>query len=632
MKFRYNAVRSIAVLLVCTLIVNTTGCASDPTVEETNVVEPNVVEATEQITPEPVTPIPTEISSQPTSKPLDLDFLLSDDASLGTWDDWRNNLQETTSSPTPVPTSEITPTSGVTDSGEIYMNSPISTVECQPYTYCGKAGAYYGDWRGDRPEGNGCFTVSENEYYDGQWDCGYINGDATIVKPWEDYGYIVYSGQCTIDTITGNGYIQLVPDEEKTGDLEIYGDFNDESSLVYYSFDDEGFFDDVGYVYEGELISYLDDLDKLDYKMEVCLPKMERSYFIVEDDYLYEPAESPSVVEGIYGGDVDAEGKPNGYGIFVYSNKKPNNYPIMVNGEKKIVDWRDCKLFIGVWQDGVLTGNYIYESRSVPVDKQYFDDEHSTFKQYVYKNGDKLEKTMTYVDTFITNVETREITDTLKVIEVDYLDRVPFDDGMTSYRGSDEVYRGDRVEWQYYFRHDFKRWDALYTKGMYTKSEVYKTYSKIAPRFWDKNVYYDGYRAFYNEDQEMIKYNKYDWDHPEGYTVPKQSHLSLGEIILGGAVLFIGGLALYKLLSTSSKGKTTEASEKYLNEKRAEIQADVQSYNERLKKADELDRKADELESLISSATYLSESQIYAYKQEINELRREANHTRPSIW
>ena len=145
-------------------------------------------------------------------------------------------------------------------------------------------------------------------------------------------------------------------------------------------------------------------------------------------------------------------------------------------------------------------------------------------------------------------------------------------------------------------------------------------------------MYYDGYRAFYNEKEELTKYREYNWMHPTGSTVPQQSNLSLGELILGGAVIFFAGVGLYKLLSTSSKGKTTEASEKYLENKRAEIQAGTQSYNEKLKEAEKLERKAEELEALISSATYLSESEIYDYKQQIKELRREANRIKPSLW
>ena len=120
--------------------------------------------------------------------------------------------------------------------------------------------------------------------------------------------------------------------------------------------------------------------------------------------------------------------------------------------------------------------------------------------------------------------------------------------------------------------------------------------------------------------------------HPEGSTVPKKSHLSLGELILGGAVIFLGGYALYKLISTSSKGKNTDTSEKYLQERRTEIQKDVQSYNERLKKYEELTREADELEDFISSATYLPESDIYYYKQKIKQLRSEASRIKPSIF
>lgn len=664
MKFKCSTIRSIAIILVCVLIVNTTGCSSSSTAEE-----PNYVEVTEQLTPEPATPtaisspIPTETSSYsvvdkedntPTPSHTPEPTQVSEDSSKDEDSnqeeirkyfeelDYKTFFDENKATVTPadssenivtsVPSLEITQSPYTYESGDIYINSTVTTVSDQPYTYCGKTGLYTGEWRGDRPEGNGRFTISNDEYYDGEWDCGYIYGNAVIMKPWEGHDTILYKGQCSIDTVVGTGLIAFFPEKDKNGFFAIVGDFSDESSLNYYSIDDKYFYDDIGYIHDGEIISILDNLDQIKYETEVCLSEIERSYFVVENDYLYEPAASSTVVKGKYYGKTNSEGKPDGRGVFVLSNKKRENYPIMVNGVQKDVDWRDCELFLGIWSNGVLTGNYIYEQRSIPVDDQYFDYEHTTFKQYVYKEDDKLEKTMTYVDTFITNVETREITDTLKVIEVDYSDMVAYDDGMSLYRGDDEAYRGDRVEWQYYFRHDLARWDGLYTKGMYTKSEVYKTQYRIVPRNHVNSTYYDGYRAFYNDKGELVKYNEYNWMHPEGNTVPKKSHLSLGELILGGAVIFLGGYALYKLISTSSKGKNTDTSEKYLQERRTEIQKDVQSYNERLKKYEELTREADELEDFISSATYLPESDIYYYKQKIKQLRSEASRIKPSIF
>ena len=639
MRFRNRIFRFVAIFLVCVLIVNTTGCESHTTQEETDHesdVEQSALEPTmplkitkpSQITKPstiPVSPIPDYIESVISGE--------TDLSRLDEWLTWKNDGEKSTqSTSSPIPTMEITSSPEEQTPGDTYINSKVIYVENQPYTYCGKTGLYTGDWRGDRPEGNGRFTVSEDEYYEGLWDCGYIYGEATILRPGEDGRLFLYGGQCTIDTVTGMGYVKYIIGEEDAGVCAIFGDFSNESELMYWTFDNEDFLDDIGYVSEGKLISYLDDLESLAYKTEVKLFRRSKSYFEVENEYLYEPEESLDIAEGVYFGEFNNEGKADGYGLFVLKNKTSDSYPILVDGVQKDIEWRDCELYLGNWSDGTLTGSYIFQSRSVPVDNQYFDDEHITFKQYVYKTDDKLDKAITYIDTLYTEVGTKKMDDTLQVIEVDYLDWAPYDDGLSLYRGDDEVYHGDRVEWQIYFRHDRSRWDGLYTKGMYTKSEVYKTYSKIAPTHWNNSMYYDGYRAFYNEKEELTKYREYNWMHPTGSTVPQQSNLSLGELILGGAVIFFAGVGLYKLLSTSSKGKTTEASEKYLENKRAEIQAGTQSYNEKLKEAEKLERKAEELEALISSATYLSESEIYDYKQQIKELRREANRIKPSLW
>ena len=622
MKLKKRMTRIIAIVLVCILAVNITGCKkrTDDNGQEkkTSQNQPKPTEKAASATEVPATPTVVDIT--PTVVPTNAPTITL------------------TAVPTMTPAATDTPTPVPDTSDYLYINSTITAVKDRPYTYYGKIGSYTGEWRGDRPEGTGRLIIGTEEYYDGQWDYGYICGNAKILIPQENGSEFAYVGDCRGDRIYGEGQLYFWPDKTSQGCVFISGDFRNEKSLLYLTYDDEGFLEDIGFMADGDMISYLDNIDLVNYQTKATvISRVQDMYFLPGNNYPFRPG-SELTAEGTYTGSINDAGVPNGYGMFVKTNSIiDEEYPILVDGVQMNVKWRKYRAYLGLWQNGVLTGNYIILYREEPTDLQYYDYEHISHKQYVYRSGDKIEKTRTYIDTFITNVVTKEMQDTLEVIEEDYLEPELYDDNCDGYRNEKEVYRSNRILYQTQFRHAGQVWYTIYPAGTICQTEVYKTHSVTPPNslrnnYTEDSYYFDGYQAFYNDKEELIKYIKYDWNKPEGQEIKEEPKLGWGKIILGAAAVFLGGVIVYKLLATSSKGTTSNAADKWLEEQRRQIKADQDQYNERKKQADELARRIASLESELSSALYLSEARIAEIKREIAELRAEESRIRPSIF
>ena len=86
-----------------------------------------------------------------------------------------------------------------------YSSAEITYAENVQFTVNGKTGQYTGDWKGDRPEGNGKLVISENDVYEGEWKNGYLSGQGTITLTENDDIKTVYTGECDFSRPSGKG-------------------------------------------------------------------------------------------------------------------------------------------------------------------------------------------------------------------------------------------------------------------------------------------------------------------------------------------------------------------------------------------------------------------------------------------
>ena len=196
----------------------------------------------------------------------------------------------------------------ISDNGEtdIYVNSEITSVTDEPYTMNGRSGKYTGDWKGDRPEGEGKLVIDDNQYCCGAWINGMLDGNGESVT-YKDNGMIYkYSGFFTANEPSGEGVLRI---EEPGSDYYtlICGDFSS-SEMQYGIYTKQNdYLSDAGKCINGQMISFVEnpEMEGIDYSdptLAVYDKYDERSKY---DHY-----------EGKYYGDVDENGLPNGYGYF----------------------------------------------------------------------------------------------------------------------------------------------------------------------------------------------------------------------------------------------------------------------------------------------------------------------------
>ncbi len=199
-------------------------------------------------------------------------------------------------------------------SDKVYQKAEITQVKDKEFSVSDKAGLYTGDWKGNRPEGEGTLVISEDEYYSGTWENGYLSGQGEIKTLDESGGVSYFKGECAYNEPSGQG--QMTLGDTDSGSFTILdGSFDGESALMYYMIDKNKLID-IGDYTGGECVTYIDNPN---------VKGISRKY-------------------GEYFGQVDENGIPNGYGYYRENNGNPDAYK------------EYCA--IGTWKDGELEGYY----------------------------------------------------------------------------------------------------------------------------------------------------------------------------------------------------------------------------------------------------------------------------------
>lgn len=212
---------------------------------------------------------------------------------------------------------------------DIYLNSPVTQVEKQPYTINGVEGVYTGDWKGNRPEGHGKFIIGEYDYYTGEWYNGMLLGKGEIQRTYDDGTWKRFEGECAYNLPSGEGQMFIGSDNDNYC-TEVNGNFGDESTLMFYTTDENGKLVDIGDIQDNAYVSYLGDPN---IKGKVTFTDWVRMNF----EYVASGWEG---YEGTYMGQVDENDVPNGYGYSVSSKYSTTVYKL------------------GTWKDGMIDGYY----------------------------------------------------------------------------------------------------------------------------------------------------------------------------------------------------------------------------------------------------------------------------------
>ncbi|MBR5091708.1 MAG: hypothetical protein IK093_19980 [Ruminiclostridium sp.] len=224
---------------------------------------------------------------------------------------------------------------------------PVTTVTDKPYTYHGKDGSYTGEWYEDRPEGHGTFSVNEMDRCEGEWSDGAPCGKVDIIAP-DETGYMTYTGVYQNGKPSGDGYLTQVNVNNSYSTI-VYGDFSDNSSLLWVALDENSSPVDIGiFNDDGEMLSLTDEENRklVDGKRmtETAIKRYDGNYGYNygEDGYSFDYL-------GLYYGATDEKGLPYGYGYFV-------GYEHWTKGDDSQFGPYSLHL-IGFWENGKLDEN-----------------------------------------------------------------------------------------------------------------------------------------------------------------------------------------------------------------------------------------------------------------------------------
>ena len=211
---------------------------------------------------------------------------------------------------------------------DLYAKSSVTHVEEQPFTMNGEDGLYTGDWKGNRPEGYGDFIIGDYDYYSGEWYNGMLYGQAEMQRTYDDGTWKRFEGECAFNSPSGNGSMYIGSDYDSYI-MKIEGDFSDESTLLCYMTDDVGKLVDIGGFSDGEYVSYVGnpDIEGINFT-DWVRSNLERNN------------SGLSGYDGVYIGQTDENGIPNGYGYSVASHAGQIVYKL------------------GSWKDGMIEGYY----------------------------------------------------------------------------------------------------------------------------------------------------------------------------------------------------------------------------------------------------------------------------------
>ncbi|MBQ2823139.1 MAG: hypothetical protein IJF18_00995 [Oscillospiraceae bacterium] len=261
---------------------------------------------------------------------------------------------------------------------DVYANAEITQVEGQPYVLNGMEFLYTGDWKGDRPEGNGEMITSDYcYYYNGTWVNGYLSGIGEIYTESEDGESEYFAGECEYCHPSGQGILTRTLDDNNH--VSLVGDFSDMDSLTYFYFSDETRLSDVGYLKDGEYISYVDNDEVQGIE---CLPEefvRARTEYGLEDILVV-------TQKGEYFGQLNEEGLPHGYGYLKVTNQFDGE-----DGEETMTMYLHA---LGSWNNGKLDGEATHientEGRIVKKTTTFFGgtkEEVRTYTKNIRKTG-----------------------------------------------------------------------------------------------------------------------------------------------------------------------------------------------------------------------------------------------------
>ena len=272
-------------------------------------------------------------------------------------------------------------------------------VSDRSYTLNGVSGRYTGQWYQGHPEGNGRLDIDDTDYCDGDWIEGSPCGNVEIIETRADGSYMYYKGVYSDNRPAGEGYMYL-GFSDNMGNAEIKGDFSDNSSLRWYSFDNNGFPVEFGiYSDEGVTINYIDaqnleggvehredvvsvyyfngagSVSPLRVTEEIAAQCDDNGRFFTTNGLYY---------LGTFYGPTDEDGKADGWGYYhgspkwknriigpddyfyledIYNGEFGDDYEIKpINEIYDTSDWDICDVRVfGYWEHGQIVGKHCRE-------------------------------------------------------------------------------------------------------------------------------------------------------------------------------------------------------------------------------------------------------------------------------
>ncbi len=219
---------------------------------------------------------------------------------------------------------------------KVYMNAAVTEVEDKPFTLNGVKGTYSGDWKGNRPEGEGTLWLNDDEYYYSEnWSNGDINGLGEIRRRSSDGTLKLYTGECVYSEPSGQGTMEIGEEGDEFRTV-IDGDFNDPSQLLYFTLDENGGCIDVSGYITGKFESYVEN------------PDVTGRTFLIDRQPTGGATYKSRI--GHYIGQVNENGLPNGYGYYA------EDYELNPGIIEQLTS---CTYYaIGSWKNGKLEGYF----------------------------------------------------------------------------------------------------------------------------------------------------------------------------------------------------------------------------------------------------------------------------------
>lgn len=435
-----------------------------------------------------------------------------------------------------------------------YINASVTQVEDQVFAMDGSEGLYTGGWKGNRPEGKGELIIGEYDYYSGEWSNGMLTGQCEMQTTYDGGIWKYYEGECSYNVPSGEGYMCIGCDNDPYI-IDIYGDFSDESTLMYFKRDEKDKLVDIGYVIEDQLVSVVGCLD-------------------------IDGIELPDYNETRYVGEVDKNNVPNGYGYSVWSRDGSDYF-----------EWT-----LGSWKDGKIEGYYTfmsgrysqgdgndYEIISIDETIGYAENGKNVGEvvAYEYRNPDYSFYVTTNPffwggDWFLVIHKYNQ--DTNLKFEL-------YDDGI--YRAGKEMvevhYNDGTCLYQEYFRWCYDEYDEIYRDGIYVKTDadgnVLDT-GRINPKYCDGD----------DRDPKIWISDK-DFTENDLKNLPKKNSSFFSEtvmpiVIVGLAVTMVG--AGVKAALTWGNDFEGSAADRYVNREKEYYQESARRrdlYHEYMKQA-----------------------------------------------